>query len=170
MISETYKNAFFGAVSICLILATIKHSEYITNNIDIAEKYYFGSTFGILVTCLFVNMCLGIFSLFILGNLNDFIEHMSVNLIGAYQKMRVLSILMLLSTFLYSFSNFTCFLHAVILTNLEKKMASLSLLVTFVQIAHITSMNMIHPDLFGLKLRKDIAAFDRGELSRHAFV
>jgi hypothetical protein len=84
MIHETYRNAFFGIASILMLVASIKHSEYITNNTDVSGEYYSGLSFGILVTCLFANICLGIFSLFILGNLNDFIVKMAVNLIGAY--------------------------------------------------------------------------------------
>lgn len=170
MISETYRNVFFGAASISLLLAAIKHSEYISNNIDIAEEYYFGITFVIVATCLFLNICLAIFSLFILGNLNDFIERMSLNLIGAYQKMRVLAILSVLSFIFFSFSSSICFYNAIFLNSLERKMIIVSVLVTVLQLIHILSMNAIHPDLFLFKWRKELKDFDNGDFARNSFI
>lgn len=170
MIHETYRNVLFGAASVLMLLATIKHSEYITSNIDISEEYYSGLSFAVLVTCLFVNICLGIFSLFILGNLNDFIERMSVNLIGAYQKIRVLAILMVLSTIFYLASNLICFFKAYVLTSLEKKMVMISSAVVIFQLFHVFSAYLIHPDLFGFGWRKEVNMYDQGGYSRNVFV
>lgn len=170
MIHEAYRNVFFGVASISLLVGSIKHSEYISNNIDVSGEYYSGLSFAILVTCLFVNICLCIFSLFILGNLNDFIGRMAVNLIGAYQKIRVLAILMITSTVFYLSSNMICFFKAYVLTSLERKMVFVSTTVIALQVLHLFSMYLIHPDLLGFGWKKELKEFNQGRYSRSAFV
>jgi hypothetical protein len=170
MINETYKNVFFGFSSVFLLFATIKHSEYISNNIQSSEDFYFGFAFSLTITCLFVNICLGIFSLFILGNLNDYIEQMSVNLIGAYQKMRVLAILTVFSLITYSSCNLICFVNSIFITSLEQKMLYVTVIVIVFQVSHLISMYSIHPDLYGLKLNKELKDYDKGELLRSEFI
>ena len=144
-----------------MLLGSIKHSEYISDNVKISESYYFSFTIGIIITCLFANICLGIFSLFILGNLCDYIQRMSVNLIGARQKLRILAILLLISFMYYTATNVICFMNAIVILNIEKKMAITSLIVSMLQVVNIMTINLIHPDVFGIKWIKEVRSFDR---------
>lgn len=156
MINETYKNVLFGVATTFMMLASVKHSKYITENLDEAEKYYHGYNFGVIVTCLFSNVCLGIFSFFILGNLNDFIHKMCVNLIGACQKLRVLAILMILSLGFYSASNFSCFTVRSINSNINSKLIMSSIIVVISQSIHLFSIQLLHPDMFGFRWAKKV--------------
>lgn len=170
MINETYRNVLFGTVSIVMLFGSIKHSEYLTGNMDIAEKYYYGMNLGLVITCLFANVCLGIFSIFILGNLNDFMHRMCVNLIGAGQKLRVLAILMLISMALYSAVNFTCLMHSVHLSQIERKMVTISAIVVLLQLLHLLSIYLLHSDVFGLKWMGEVQDYDKGRKSRVVFL
>lgn len=169
MINETYRNVLFGVASISMLFGSIKHSEYLTGNIEVAEKYYYGMNLGLVITCLFVNVCLGIFSIFILGNLNDFMHRMCVNLIGAGQKLRVLAILMLASMICYSGVSLACFMHSVYLSQVERKMAVASTVVILLQMFHLLSIHLLHPDVFGLKWRREVEEYDKGH-SRVVFL
>lgn len=170
MIDESYGNVFFGLISIFMLLGSIKHSEYISDNVGLSEDYYFSFNIGIIITCLFANICLGIFSLFILGNLCDFIQKMTINLIGARQKLRVLGILIFITFLFYSGSNLVCFFHSLVLSSLEKKMAITSLTVAILQVTTIFSIHLIHPDIFGLVWRKRVSTYDQGEFCRKVYL
>jgi len=170
MINENYGNALFGFVGVATLLASIKHSEYISDNVSLSEQYYVGASMGVVITCLFANICLGIFSLFILGNLSDYIQRMTVNLIGARQKLRVLAILVLLSFFFYTSANVICFIRCMRLVGIERKMAFNSLTVSVLQLVHIFSIHLIHPDVFGFKLRSDLNEFDQCKKSKVYYI
>lgn len=170
MINETYINVLFGTASIFMLFGSIKHSEYLTNNMDVAEEYYYGMNLGIVITCLFVNVCLGIFSMFILGNLNDFMHKMCINLIGAGQKLRVLAILMLVSMVCYSGVNLASFMHSVYLSQMERKMAVVSMVVVLLQLFHLLSIHLLHPDVFGLRWIREVKSYDQGHKSRVVFL
>lgn len=170
MINEGYRNAFFGAASIAMLLSSIKHSEYIYNNLSDSLKYYSKINFTVTVTFLFVNICLGIFALFIVGNLNDFFARMSLNLIGSCQKIRVLAILMTISCVCYTGSSSASFISSIFENKTDRYLSLLGCLVSVSQILHLVSMNCIHPDLFGLKWKKQVKDFDAGRLSREYFL
>lgn len=170
MINENYGNVVFGLASLSMLLGSIKHSEYISDNVELSEQYYFGINIGIVITCLFANICLGIFALFILGNLCDFVQRMTVNLIGARQKLRVLAILVFASFVFYSGSNAVCFAHSVVLSSIERKMAINSLIVSVLQLACILAVHMVHPDVFGLGWVREVRRHDRGEKIKVAYL
>lgn len=92
MVKETIKNLFFCFSNIALIAASIRHTDLLTSYPDKAEEIYPTPYFGIVLTCLFVNLILFIFAMLILGNLNDFILHRCLNLIGACQKLKIVSV------------------------------------------------------------------------------
>ncbi|ELA41011.1 uncharacterized protein VICG_01970 [Vittaforma corneae ATCC 50505] len=163
MINENYGNVIFGLASISMLLGSIKHSEYISDNVELSEQYYFSFNIGIVITCLFANICLGIFALFILGNLCDFIQKMTVNLIGARQKLRVLAVLIFISFVFYSGSNTVCFMKSFVLSAVERKMAINSLIVSILQLVNMVAIHMVHPDVFGLKWIKEVREYDRNE-------
>lgn len=145
--------------SVGMLLASIKHSEYIYANLLLAEEFYFASCFGIVITCLFVNICLGIFALFIVGNLCDYIQQMAINLIGARQKLRILAILLALCFVFYSSTISFCFMRSVVLSSFERKIAFISFLVSALQLSTLFAISLIHPDIFGLKWRREIREY-----------
>lgn len=170
MINETYKNVLFGIASMSMMLASIAHSKSIADNLQMAEEYYFLFNFGVVITCLFANICLGIFSFFILGNLNDFIHKMCLNLVGACQKLRVLAFLMVINTSIYIFSNLLCFFHSLCLSNIEKNMAQISAINVILQTLHIYSIHLLHPDILGIKWLRKIKEYDRGNHSNYYYL
>lgn len=170
MLNETYKNVLFGVATIVMLLSSIKHSKYITEDLIQAEEYYHGFKFGIVITCLFANVCLGIFSFFILGNLNDFIHKMCVNLIGASQKLRVLGILMLLSLGFYSACNFSCYMVRSDISKIGLRLAITSFIVTLAQCCHIITIHLLHPDLFCLGWAKRTREYDKSSAQRIVFI
>lgn len=170
MINENYGNAFFGVMSVSTLLASITHSEYITDNVKISKEYYFGALTGIVITCLFTNICLGIFSLFVLGNLSDYIQKMTVNLIGARQKLRVLAILIFMSFVFYTGANLLSFARKMSLDNVETKLAIIGMAVSVLQIFHIFSIHLIHPDVFGLKYLSKMKSYDKYKKSRVFYI
>jgi len=170
MINETYKNVLFGVASLAMVLASISHSKNITENLKMSEDYYHGFNFSLIVTCLFVNVCLGIFSFFILGNMNDYIHRMCVNLIGAGQKLRVLALLILLSMIPYAAANFGCFVIHSEVSEIEKKLAIISLIVVCLQVFHLFSIHLLHPDIFGLKWIKRMRDYDKDNQEKIVFL
>jgi hypothetical protein len=88
----TLKNCSFGILILFLLIASINHTNYITENTENSDKIYYGALYPIVVSCLFIDIALVIFSLTILGNLNDFILKRIPNLIGACQKLRIVSV------------------------------------------------------------------------------
>lgn len=91
MIHDTLNIVFYAISNITLLWVSIKHSNLITNNPAQAETIYPDPYFGLTITSLFCNLGLVIFGLLILGNLNDFLLQRSLNLIGACQKLRIVS-------------------------------------------------------------------------------
>ncbi len=163
MINENHGNVFFGMASVGMLLASIKHSEYISENLVLTDKFYFASCFGIVVTCLFVNICLGIFALFVVGNLCDYIQQMAINLIGPRQKLRILAILLSICFFFYSSTITFCFMRSIVLSSFERKIVFIGFLVSALQLCTLFSISLIHPDVFGLKLRREIREYRKAK-------
>lgn len=83
------KNSLFSIATVGVLAASIINSGTIIENIKRAERMLPTPSLEIIMTTLFINVCLMVFALLILGNLNDYILYRIVNLIGAYQKLRV---------------------------------------------------------------------------------
>ncbi|KAM0681779.1 hypothetical protein GINT2_000296 [Glugoides intestinalis] len=164
MINENHGNLFFGMASVGMLLASIKHSEYISENLALTEEFYFASCFGIVVTCLFVNICLGIFALFVVGNLCDYIQQMAINLIGSRQKLRILAILIAVCFVFYSPTILLCFMRSIVLSSFEKKVVFISFLVSALQLCTLFSISLIHPDIFGLKWRREVREYQKAKV------
>lgn len=166
MLNENHANLLFAFSTIALLLTSIRHSECISDDIHASEAFYFGPNIGIILTCLFSNICLGIFGLFIVGNLCDFIQQMALNLIGARQKLRILAILVSVSFVFYSASTFISLAANPNLSKKSTRLLSIGLLVMLFQVLELVSIKILHPDVFGLKWISEVREYDRGEKLR----
>ncbi len=171
MLINSIKNAIFSFACIGLIGSSIAFNIIITNNIEIAEKLYFGGNLSLIITSIFANLCLGVFGILILGNLNDFVLYRILNLIGAYQKLKILAILVITNTTLYLISGLYC--HLKLLNVYSKNnllFFTVFVLVFLFESFLLFSINSIHPDLLGLKWMRDLKAYDNGEYHNVYFI
>lgn len=170
MLHEAFKNFLFGITSFIMIISSVEHSLYIVDNFDEAYEYYFLYGLTIVITCLFVNVCLGIFSLFILGNLNDFLHKMCVNLVGAQQKLKILAILMVINCLFFLISNVLSFLYSIKTSSFIEQIIFVGIVVFIMQVLHIISIESLHPDLFGKKWRKRLETYENKTNNRTVII
>lgn len=166
MIHEIVKNFMFGIISLVNLFMSVRYSSYLIDHYGEVLRFYYSYDFTLVVTCLFVNVCLCIFALFILGNLNDFLHRMSVNLIGAYQKLKVLAVLMMLNTSAFGIGNIHALLGTFSNTKFVKKLTFMIIVQFVIQVLHILSIYSLHPDLFGKGWRERLKRYETNEHNR----
>lgn len=91
MVNTPLKNTIFCISYIVLLYASILHNNLLIYEYDLSSDVYKFPFIAIIATCLFAYLCLFIFAMLILCNLNDFILNRCLNLIGAFQKLRIVS-------------------------------------------------------------------------------
>ncbi|KAL6121802.1 hypothetical protein NUSPORA_01233 [Nucleospora cyclopteri] len=89
---EQTKNAVFGTSIISLIVVSVKTTSAINSNAKAIEILYEPVFLTIIITSLFINVALGIFGAFIVSSLNSFLTKNLPNLIGAYQRIKIVSV------------------------------------------------------------------------------
>ena len=94
MIHEVYTNVLFGVSSMIFLTASLVQTNYIADHIKVSEIIFHGPFLGIILACLLADVAILIFALAILGNLYDFIAKGCINLIGAGQKLRAVSVIL----------------------------------------------------------------------------
>ena len=171
MILDSVKNFFFAISIVGLLISTVSHNAVILNNIEEAETVYSHEALGVIVTCLFAYVCVIIFALFVLGNLNDYLLYRIVNPIGIYQKLRVICILFAVLLSVYTAANMASFYHVV--RDFRKEtyllMYGFGFVATF-SMTSILSIFAIHPDLLGFRHKKTVDMHNAGLLSRQVYI
>ncbi|KAI4291494.1 hypothetical protein PAPHI01_0768 [Pancytospora philotis] len=167
----TLKNAVYGIANIVFIFLCIRHSICISKDTDAAGRIYPGNSFAYIITSLFINLCLVLFGLLILMNLNDFLLRRLLNLIGAYRKLRIYAFLLFVNLCFYGSINGYCFAQLLPrLSGYQAEMLLWSCCVTLSALLLLTAIYSIHPDLLGARARRDDKIFARTEAPRAQFL
>ncbi len=80
------------------------------------------------------------------------------------------AILLSLSMCVYTSTTFLCFLRALKLSQVERKMTAVSFAVGASQALSLVAINLIHPDVYGRKWRKEMKEYDSGKKMRIFYV
>lgn len=91
MENETIKNTMFGMGNIFLLISVVSFSERLASNTTTSRHLYTGHCIEAILFSILGSIGLVVFGLLILGNLNDFVLRRCVNLIGAAQKLQIVS-------------------------------------------------------------------------------
>ncbi|KAI5148213.1 hypothetical protein ENBRE01_0173 [Enteropsectra breve] len=89
MLHETIQTALFSIANCGLLAASIHHTNTIFCSKHASDMVYGSTGAATICSLLFLNIGIVVFSLFIIMNFNDFMLERCINLIGAYQKLRV---------------------------------------------------------------------------------
>jgi len=89
---ESHNNTLFTFTCFMLLISTLHHSYWITNKTEISSFFYPSYFYRIILSSLFVNFGLVVFSFFIIMNLNDFFLKRCLNRVGVTQKLKIVGV------------------------------------------------------------------------------
>lgn len=161
---EQTKTAFLGLSNSCLIYLSARASiEFSMESNDMLD-FYDPVSLVIIGTGLFVNLCLGIFGLFIVMGFNNYIVSNLPNLIGSYQKAKVEFFLILLNLLTMTFVNLVC-IYKEPIEKIDSNIRWLLLGVLGSQVFVMFSCVLVTPDFFNKRFKdfKNRIVSERGD-------
>ncbi|OQS54292.1 hypothetical protein EHP00_1124 [Ecytonucleospora hepatopenaei] len=150
---ETTKTAIFGIAVICFMVVNAKTTIFMTEKNAHITQYYDAVSLTVVVTGLFVNFWIGFFGLFIIMAFNNFLTRNLANVIGAYEKIKIVAGLTLVNATAMAFVNISSFFN-VRINQINKELVYWFLAVFLSQAFFLYSCWLVHPDIFNKKFKK----------------
>ncbi len=156
-VREYAMNFFFGFATLALLTSAILTLSFLNDNSKRVSKYFNTASLTVLVLGLIVNLIVGFIALVICNSLNNFLFSQLPNLIGAYQKTKVISVILLFNVIITNGTSFIAFMNDLLPEDdfqVEIYFYLASNLA--IELFMLFACWFLHPDLFGRRFKNTV--------------